>query len=151
MFGDELVNSQVRAISRLKNAMNARSGMGDRIDSGKYKVAFEEAMDDDLNTPKALAAIFDLAREINRSASKGSNVISAQELLTNLLAVLGIDIEVGSRHSGELEPYIELLIELRKDLRGERQFAMADKIRDKLSELGIRLEDSGDDTRWSKA
>jgi len=151
VFGDELVHSQGRAIGRLKNAMNARSGMGDRIDSGKYKVAFEEAMDDDLNTPKALAAIFDLAREINRSASKGSNVISAQELLTNLLAVLGIDIEVESGHSGELEPYIELLIELRKDLRGERQFAMADKIRDKLSELGIRLEDSGDDTRWSKA
>ena len=108
-------------------------------------------MDDDLNTPQALAAIFDLAREINRSASKGSNVDSAQELLANLLAVLGIDIEVESRHSGELEPYIELLIELRKDLRGSRQFAMADKIRDELSELGIRLEDSGDDTRWTKA
>ena len=150
VFGDELVHSQERAIARLRNAMKARSGTGDELDFPKYKVSFEEAMDDDLNTPKALAVIFDLAREINRMASRGNNVKSAQNLMADLLTVLGINLDVESKYNGELGPYIELLIELRKELRTEKQFSMADKIRDSLTGLGVKLEDNGDLTRWSK-
>ncbi len=150
IFADESVYSQGRAIDRLKNAMNASSGMGEEIDHNTYKNAFEESMDDDLNTPKALGVIFDLAREINRKASKGGNVETAQAVLADLLSVLGIDISSKTKHSGELEPYIDLLIRLRTDLRDEKQFAMADKIRDELSVLGIKLEDNEGATRWLK-
>jgi len=134
----------------LKNALNASSGMGEEIDYNTFKAAFEESMDDDLNTPKALGAIFDLAREINRKSSEGGNVETAQVVLADLLSVLGIDISSKTEHSVELEPYIDLLIRLRRDLRGEKQFAMADKIRDELYVLGIKLEDNEGGTRWSK-
>ena len=107
-------------------------------------------MDDDLNTPKALGVIFDLAREINRKASKGGNVETAQAVLADLLSVLGIEISSKTKHSGELEPYIDLLIRLRTDLRDAKQFAMADKIRDELFVLGIKLEDNEGGTRWLK-
>ncbi|MYE55254.1 MAG: cysteine--tRNA ligase, partial [Chloroflexi bacterium] len=110
---------------------------------------FVEAMDDDFNTPRALAAIFDLSREINRSSEQGSNVASAQKTLREMVGVLGIDLdEPESSSSGDIAPFVDLLVEIRTELRAARQFALADKIRDELAERGVSLEDSSGGTEW---
>jgi cysteinyl-tRNA synthetase len=63
--------------------------------------------------------------------------------------ILGIDLsEPESQSGGDVAPFVELLIELRSDLRKAKQFEMADQIRDKLAGLGVTLEDSAGGTGW---
>ena len=106
-------------------------------------------MDDDFNTPRALASIFDLSREINRASEQGFNVTDAQQTLLEMVGVLGIDLdEPDSSADGDIAPFVELLINIRTELRAARQFALSDKIRDELGELGVSLEDSSSGTEW---
>lgn len=106
-------------------------------------------MDDDFNTPRALAAIFDLSRDINRSSEQGSNTTSARKTLRELVGVLGIDLdEPTSGANGDIAPFVELLVQIRTELRSARQFALADKIRDELAARGVNLEDSSSGTEW---
>ena len=150
VFSNDVIQGQEKAIIRLNNAVKAESGTGSEVNVDRYVLAFEEAMDADLNTPRALSAIFDLTREINRGSSSGHNIEHAQSVLLKLLSVLGVDISTEEQHSGSSEPFIELLLELRQQLRTEKQFALADRIRDSLGDLGIRIEDRDNDTRWSR-
>ena len=71
-YSEESVRSQERAIQRLRQAVNAPSEDGPQLDASGYRERFIEAMDDDLNTPRALAALFDLVREINRGRERGA-------------------------------------------------------------------------------
>ena len=114
--------------------------------------AFHAAMDDDFDTPAALAAIFELVRAINRvgaSGTGGASVARGQALLRELTEVLGLDVdEPASERAHDAEPFIHLLIDVRKQLRDARQFALADSIRDRLTELGVHLEDTATGTTW---
>lgn len=115
---------------------------------------FEEAMDDDFGTPAALSALFGLARAINaaRTVSTGPGFIEAQATMRELLGVLGFRLTtVTSRDQqvvGEAAPFIELLTTIRSDLREDKQWALADKIRDQLGALGVVLEDTTQGTTW---
>ncbi|MDN5276401.1 MAG: cysteinyl-tRNA synthetase [Clostridiales bacterium] len=107
-----------------------------------YKVRFEEAMDDDINTADALAAIFDMVRDINSQLSGRSSkqvVERAYALLDELTGVLGL-LRKDSRQ--ELDPEIKALIEKRQQARKEKNWALADQIRDELKARGIILEDT---------
>ena len=84
-------------------------------------------MDDDLNTPAALAALFDLARDINRAATRAA-VDAAQATLRELAGVLGLTLREPEAAMGAA-PFIELLVELRKELREAKQFELADRVR----------------------
>ena len=151
VYSDRNIVAQERAIERIRNAANSdgKSADGETLDASEYRRTFVEAMDDDFNTPRALAAIFDLSREINRSSEQGSNTASAQKTLRELVDVLGIDLdEPTSGASGDIAPFVDLLVEIRAELRGARQFALADKIRDALAERGVSLEDSSGGTEW---
>ena len=151
VYSDQNVLAQERAIERIRNAANSdgKHTDGDTLDASEYKQTFVEAMDDDFNTPRALAAIFDLSRDINRSSEQGSNTASAQKTLRELVSVLGIDLdESTSSASGDIAPFVELLVQIRTELRSARQFALADKIRDELADRGVSLEDSGSGTEW---
>ncbi|MBE7025966.1 MAG: cysteine--tRNA ligase [Ruminococcaceae bacterium] len=118
----------------------------------KCKAAFCEAMDDDINTAGAIASMFDLSRAIN-SALDGSDAPSkatlekALSLFDELSAVLGI---LRKAESNELDAEIEELIKKRSEARANRDFKTADEIRDKLTEMGIILEDTAGGVKWKR-
>ena len=148
-FNEENVKSQERALERLKTALNTQSFDGTEMKYDVYTSRFIEAMNDDLNTPRALAVLFDLARDINREAGNGLNVSESQNILESLAGVLGLTLEEEvSGSSTEAAPFINLLIDLRSRLRNEKQFEIADQVRNQLSELGVAIEDSAEGTSW---
>ena len=117
--------------------------------------AFKAAMDADFNTPDALAVIFNLAREINtaRSSSEARpDVDRRRRTLVYLLDILGLDLTGSSlsQNGQSIGPFIELLLETRRNLRGIKQWALSDQIRDRLAELGVIVEDdkAGGESTW---
>ena len=150
-YSDEGVAAADRALERLRNALRPvpDDGAGDSVDAGAFRDRFTSAMDDDLNTPQAVAALFDLAREINRGREAGHSVSSAQATLRELAAVLGLTLADPTDDARkDAHPFIDLLVETRSRLRAERNFQLGDSIRDQLDELGVTLEDSPDGTTW---
>ena len=118
-----------------------------------YKDKFIEAMDDDLNTADAISHIFSLVREVNsningESASSKELIEKSVALIIELTDVLGI--EYGTEED-ELSKEVEALIEKRQEARKNKDFALADEIRDKLTEMGIILEDTRQGVKWRKA
>jgi cysteinyl-tRNA synthetase len=149
LYTEANVAGQERALERLKNAVRPASAasVGSTIDASPAKAQFVEAMDDDFNTPRALAAMFDLAREINRGKDEGADVLGAQDTLRELSSVLGISLDETAETSGA-GPFVQMLVNVRTELRAARQFDIADSIRDRLSELGVTIEDTPEGTEW---
>jgi cysteinyl-tRNA synthetase len=112
---------------------------------------FESAMDDDLNTAAALAAIHNFVREINsvlaKDALKSDDRRAVLEAIEKFDSVLGI---FGKEEAAMLDEEIERLIEERQEARRNRNFARSDEIRDELAEKGIVLEDTKDGVRWKR-
>ena len=140
-------------MERLRHALDRKAGgEGEGLDAEPYRHQFFEAMDDDLNTPRALAALFDLAREINRSGDAGRPVAAAQDGLRRLGGILGLTFAQrepdGGPDSAGAGPFIELLLETRAALRQARQFQQADRIRDGLEQLGVAVEDTPNGPVW---
>ena len=154
-YSDEAVASQERASERLRNAAGGAGGAVVRPspDTEPYRDQFLAAMDDDLNTPRAIAALFDLAHYINRSSQQGRDVDAAQGTLRELAGVLGLTLREPKDEPGsDVGPLVELLIETRADLRAAKQYDLADRIREKLADAGYELEDTATGTEWkSKA
>ena len=116
-----------------------------------YTEGFERAMDDDFNTADAIASVFELVKYINTSADGNRSkeyLDSLYERLFKLTDVLGIIIE---RKEEMLDEEIEAMIEKRQAARKERNFALADQIRDELLQKGIILEDTREGVKWKKA
>ena len=116
-----------------------------------YVAAFEKAMDDDFNTADAIAAIFDLVKYANTTATGDSSkayVTALYELIVKLADVLGIVVE---KKEELLDADIEALIQERQAARKERNFARADEIRDELLAKGIILEDTREGVKWKRA
>jgi len=159
LYGTEIVADQERKLARLRSALEPASGAatdGAAADQLAAIVAssrthFDEAMDDDFNTSGALAALFELVRAINTardSGLSGAPFAAGQAALRDLAGVLGLRLAVPQSHAQEAAPFIELLIELRAELRKAKQFALADMVRTRLTELEITLEDGPQGTRW---
>jgi cysteinyl-tRNA synthetase len=151
-YSEEALESGKRAAERLRLAATLPGGDGPPADVPveTYRDRFIEAMDDDLNTPAALAALFDLARDINRSRDEARGIDEAQSSLRELAGVLGLNLREPEAAMGAA-PFIDLLVQLRNDLREARQFELADKVRSRLQEAGITLEDGPGGTRWRRA
>jgi cysteinyl-tRNA synthetase len=149
-YTEESLEAARKGAERLRIAARTPDGAtGDTLDAAPLKERFIEAMDDDLNTSKALAALFDLARDINRARDDGRAVGEAQQVLLELADVLGMTLTEPEAAIGAA-PFIELLISLRGELRHAKQFELADRVRDGLTELGIALEDSAQGTTWRR-
>ncbi len=150
-FTDEALRSMRRGVQRLASAANAElPGRGEPFDSEPFRRRFIEAMDDDLGTPGAVAVLFELAHAVHRGRDAGQDVRAAQATLRELASVLGLALaaEAEEEAAADAVPFIELLLEVRQELRALRQFTVADKIRGRLSELGIAVEDTPEGSRW---
>jgi cysteinyl-tRNA synthetase len=109
---------------------------------------FRAAMDDDFNTPRALAAVFDAGNRANRAIDDGRADEAAALVATvvELAGVLGVDVGVAANVDAE----IDALVRERDEARAARDFARADAIRDQLAAQGIKLEDSPRGTTWHR-
>ncbi|NJK81454.1 MAG: cysteine--tRNA ligase [Chloroflexaceae bacterium] len=159
-YNEEVLADTRRKLERLRGALQGATGShetGTSVDTlvGAAAAAREQftfAMNDDLNTSGALAALFELVRAINvaRDAGVGEGpLLEAQTVLLELAGVLGLSLEASTPSTAlEVGPFVDLLLELRGELRQAKQFALADKVRDRLSALGVVLEDTPQGTRW---
>jgi len=156
-FNEETIEHAQKALKRLRSALKpARSQEGGferslEEEAEKAKETFQEAMDDDFNTSAALAGLFDLVREINQARDEGADdqtLAEGQRMLKELTGVLGLELEKEEIKSGDAEPFIDLLVEVRDKLRESKQWELSDKIRDDLEEQGVILEDSPQGTQW---
>ncbi|MDA0769567.1 MAG: cysteine--tRNA ligase [SAR202 cluster bacterium Casp-Chloro-G4] len=151
VYSEQNIAAQERAIERLRYAAKDEgdSAQGEAIHAESYQTRFTEAMDDDLNTPRALAVLFDLSHDINRGREEGKDVSPARKGLREMADILGIDLsEPDAKSGGDAAPFVDLLIEIRSQLRAAKQFEISDQIRDKLAALGVTLEDSAGGTGW---
>jgi len=145
-------------ISILEKKGSSKTGADVKLDEAtkKARQGFEREMDDDFNTPGALAEIFAFVRAINtytKDAGKTSVLRRALFTLREMLSVLGIDLEAKDKvgagaSSAQLGGVVELLLEIRESARKNKNWAMADMIRDRLKELGIVVADTKDGPVW---
>lgn len=157
-YSEENLKQARSALERLYTALRHTDSAAQPAGGEAYEARFRQAMDDDFNTPEAYSVLFDLAREIN--CLKGTDSVAANALaatLRQLAGVLGLlesDPEQflqNMTHSAndEIEE-IEALIKLRNDSRQSKEWAQADIARNKLTELGIVLEDGPAGTTWRR-
>ena len=149
-YSEEILEGAGRGAERLRQAAHAAAKEGSKegdIDLAAFRQRFIEAMDDDFNSPQAVAVLFDLAKQTNRQIEAGFAAAEGQKLLIELAGIMGLTLKAADK-SIEAAPFIELLIATRKGLREAKQYQLADNIRAKLDEMGIILEDSPKWTTW---
>ena len=151
-YSDEGAAATERSLERIRHALTPGNGSGPQVDTSSHRARFAHAMDDDLNTPQAIAALFDLARDINRGRDAGQSVADGQAALRELGGVLGLTFANRPHNNADLAaaPFIDLLVSVRSELRAARQFALADQIRDGLASAGVTLEDGPRGTQWQR-
>ena len=152
-YSDEAMAGAERAAARLRQAATspaAASSSGERLDPSTHRERFIAAMDDDLNTPQALAVLFDLAHDVNRDAEAGRDVADARATLLELgRDVLGLTFEErAAAVDDELAARVQALVDRRSELRAAKAFAEADAVRGQLAGLGVTLTDSAEGTTW---
>lgn len=158
-YGDEQLDNARGALTRFYTALRGLPE-AEPLEANPYSERFMAAMDDDFNTPEALAAMFDLVREINRlrKEDEGAAAGLGAELrrLGGILGILRDDPDAFLRggdpaaDAGLSDAEIEQLITERLSARKNKQWAEADRIRDRLKEQGVILEDGAGETRWRR-
>lgn len=146
------LRTEVEKVRRLEDRKMVDSYF---IDIAGFKKAFLDAMDDDFNTPQAIAVLFDLSREVNTVLAEGkANTKLLQEIDTlytdlggTILGIIPNQLEAQATGTSEND-FIQFIIELRAEARAQKLWAMSDKIRDGLAKLGIIIEDKKDGTIW---
>ena len=149
-WGDDVLNESKKKLDRLYGALRS---VTDQIEEGEPSGKVIEALSDDLNTPKALAELFNMARTINSTKDKGE-VTSLSASLKSSAKLMGLlqanpDEWFKTSYKDSLTPEeIEILIKQREVARSSDNFVEADEIRDRLLGLGVIIEDRDDGTRW---
>jgi cysteinyl-tRNA synthetase len=160
LFNDDTLDAAQKNVERLKSALRpaspSASGLAAEAVSAlasaseSAKANFLEAMDNDFNTAGAIAAMFELSKFINTARDNGATseqLKPAQGTFRELAGVLGLKLEE-KQGSGDADAFINLLIEVRAEVRKQKLWALSDQIRDKLKELNVTIEDSKDGTKW---
>ncbi|MBM3180289.1 MAG: cysteine--tRNA ligase [Chloroflexi bacterium] len=160
LFNDDTLDAAQKNVERLKSALRPASASASGLAadaiaalasaSESAKTNFTDAMDNDFNTAGAIAVLFELSKFINTArdnSATGEQLKSAQGVFRELSSVLGLKLEE-KKGSGDAEAFINLLIEVRAEVRKQKLWALSDQIRDKLKELNVIIEDSKDGTKW---
>jgi cysteinyl-tRNA synthetase len=165
-YADERIDEAARALERLRalqdeavriGAPEAPSDRALRAAIEAHRARFEAAMDDDFNTPQALAVLFDLARllytardRVVQGAAGAGGFAAGVGELTTLARVLGL-LEMPGRERAidpALQTRIELMVARRGEARRQRDFAEADRVREELHRMGVIVEDTPGGTSW---
>ena len=160
-FSEESLLSSSQGLKRLLEtyrevSRRANDGSAEEAVFAEAKRAFAAAMNDDLNTPQAIAVLFDTSRDVNAklAASPSQAYVNAakafyEETLGGVLGVLGERRTAAKEASLKtLGGVLELVLEQRQAARIRRDFATSDAIRDRLAELGVEVEDTSEGSRW---
>ncbi len=154
-WNDEVLTESCRKLDRLYGTLRDIQGWQQHWSDVDADEHFLAALEDDLNTPRALAALFDLARAANSSADEQRRIELAARLRASaeLLGLLGSDAQqwFQTEPCGAIsKAEIEQLIEARETARSQRDFVTADRIRAQLETAGVSIEDSAQGTRWRR-
>lgn len=163
-FNEEVIEQATRSLERLRSALRpAFPANGQSMEQVTEQTlenqilatrqGFVVAMDDDFNTAVAQGHLFDLVRAINQARDAGASQGSlnpAQDLLRQLSGVLGLQLEKEEEGRGDIAPLVDLLIEVRQELRERKLWDLSDQIRDRLADLDILLEDNKEGTIWRR-
>ena len=166
VYGEDMLNEAKNALSRLTNnyrelkayTKNGPEGDAEADDCCDliegYRQAFRDAMDDDFNTRQAIEVIFQMAKATNKAMSDKtmSRKAAARHaaLLDEFNTILNIFPEDDGASDETLDDVMQILIDLRADLRKNKMYDLADMIRDRLKAAGIVLEDSADGAKWKR-
>lgn len=164
-FSDEMLNQAKAGLERLYNAKekleftisnlsessirDEEKGLVNELES--YKTKFINAMEDDLNTADAVSAIFELSKFINTNVNETSSLEFAKMCLDKFNELTGVLNIVNKKNDDILDKDIEELIQKRADAKKNRDFKLADDIRQELLDKGIVLEDTRQGTKWKRA
>ena len=160
-YSDEVVEGANKALERLRNGLrpafpeasgapeDVKKSLADQVQATRE--GFKKSMDDDFNSAGALGHLFDLVRVINQTRDASiteAELAEAQDLLREFTGLFGLQIERDDAKQAEVSPFVDLFIDIRKQLRDEKLWELSDIVRDKLKELGVVLEDSKEGTTW---
>ncbi len=156
-YSTDNLDSARAALLRLYGALDDAPALQGQV-VGDWAARFQAAMDDDFNTPEALAVLFDLVRELNRARQEHpeqvADLVATLRALGGVLGLLEQEPQAFLKAgvAGDLpDDEVDILIAAREAARGARNWAEADRIRDQLTEAGIELLDSREGTRWRRA
>ncbi len=150
-----------QTLLRLMDFTAVRTGQDSAFDKTieNYTARFKTEMDDDFNTPKAIAALFDFIRDVNSWLDQSkqtaadtlqSAIRAIEETAGEVLGLLPEDLKtLRTADDDKLNGVLQILIEMRTKARKEKNFALADEIRNRLNEAGIELKDTPQGTTWT--
>jgi cysteinyl-tRNA synthetase len=163
-FSVELLDQAASGLDRLYNSINnlehiEKAGKDGELNDGDksfydklddYRQRYIRAMDDDFNTADAISIIFDLVKDININISENSTKKIAKDCI-DILQELGKPLGILQKNTnGSLEDDIQKMIDKRQSARAAKDYALADKIRDELKDMGIILEDTKNGVKWRR-
>lgn len=170
-FSDEELNMAKTAIERIENTIIKATDIiaevkeVEGVDGVELEktlentiAKFELAMDEDFNTAKAIGIIFEFIKELNKFMDAGSMSVEGKDILKRsidflkevVINVLGVELDLDMKlEEGLTSNLLELLLNLRTQAKKDKNYGMADEIRNKLAELGIEIKDGRDKTTWT--
>jgi cysteinyl-tRNA synthetase len=167
-FSDELLSAAQKGVEKIKNLAelvdqkiqnNSSDGIIPLFDIQKYYDSFSSVMDDDFNTPQAVAIIFDFVKAVNKIIAENEHLdvkffLDVKKFLVdtavNILGIVDFE-KINEQETVSMEDdLMRLILDVRDRLKKEKNYAMADIIRNSLAELGVELKDGKDGTVYKK-